>query len=129
LDKLKLSKRFIHIIFIITMIVSQSAQAFAAANMPCSQDDMVMPSMSELDTYSSSDTKSEMDNGEIDSRDLNCCAKDCCCPAALLTIAVLIDDDLSVEPNFTEIKGASFISAFTSIFPALLQRPPKRLTV
>eukprot|EP00232_Nephroselmis_pyriformis_P006866 CAMPEP_0182884284 /NCGR_PEP_ID=MMETSP0034_2-20130328/18901_1 /TAXON_ID=156128 /ORGANISM="Nephroselmis pyriformis, Strain CCMP717" /LENGTH=47 /DNA_ID= /DNA_START= /DNA_END= /DNA_ORIENTATION= len=47
------------------MIVSQSAQAFSAANMPCSQDDMVMPSMSELDTYSSSDTKSEMDNDEI----------------------------------------------------------------
>ncbi len=111
------------------MIVSQSAQAFATANMPCSQEDMVMLGMSDLDTYSSSDTKSEMDNGEIDSRDLNCCAKDCCCPAALLTIAVLIDDDPALEPNLTETKGVSFISALASIFPAQLQRPPKRLTV
>ncbi len=106
------------------MLVSQGAKAFSSTNMPCSQDQMMMPSMIEIDTQSSPQTKRAMDEG-----DMNCCAKDCCCPIGLLTIAALIGDSLIAEPNFTETKVASCHAVFTSIFPSQLQRPPKSLTV
>jgi hypothetical protein len=106
------------------MLVSQGAQAFTSVNMPCSQDHMMMQNMIALDTQSSLDSISVMDNS-----DMNCCAKDCCCPAGVVTVAVVINHGLAAVPNFTETKVASFIVVFKSIFPSQLQRPPKSLTV
>ena len=139
LDKYKLFKRFLHIIFIRTMLVSQGAEAFASNKMPCAQEHMMMHNMVELDTQSSPDTKITMHAGAMDgfvmdslamdSGDMNCCANDCSCPTGLLLVAVLIEDGLASATNFTDMKVASFVQVFTNIFPSQLQRPPKHLTV
>jgi len=119
-----LLKRFLHTIFIITMLVSQGAEAFAPANRQCSQDNMMMSNIIEIDTYSL-----RYSNSVTDSSDMNCCAKDCCCPASLLTISALVENDLAPYPIFTATKATSFVPAFTSVFLSRFQRPPKYLIV
>lgn len=121
LDKFTLLKRFAHIIFIITMIVSQGAEAFSSAEMPCLQDHMM-----QLDGSYSDFPESAM---KMDGGNDNCCPKDCCCPMGVLTIAVLVDDAFKAFPDFTSAQVFSFEPELKTVFLNPLQRPPKHLSV
>lgn len=119
-----LSKQLAHIIFIITILVSQGAEAFVSPEMPCSEEHMMMLDKSTAD----SDTIMLM-SMQMDDSVGNCCQKECCCPAGLLSVAVLVDDPFKTHPDFTHTPAISFEPAIRTVFLTQLQRPPKTLSV
>jgi hypothetical protein len=119
-----LFKQLTHIIFIITILVSQGAEAFVSPEMPCSQEHMMMFDKSTAD----SDTIMLMSMHMDDSVD-SCCQKECCCPAGLLSFAVLVDDPFKTDSDFTHTPAISFEPAIRTVFSTQLQRPPKNLSV
>ena len=104
------------------MLLSQAAEAFVSPEMPCAQEHMMM-----LDNArEGADTDRLMFLQMDDSAD-SCCQQECCCPAGLLNIAILVDDPFKTHPDFTHTLVTSYQPAISTVFPSQIQRPPKTL--
>lgn len=106
------------------MLVSQGAEAFIVSTMACSQEHIMMSDMLDCESQYPKLMTMQMDNSDND-----CCQKNCCCPAGLLSVAVLIDDPFKAYPDFNQAPVISQEPAIRTVFLTQLQRPPKSFSV
>jgi translation initiation factor RLI1 len=112
--------KVIQIALLCLLLFSQIADAFACQSLPCKQkasSDVVM-----IDHSSHDMTNSISENLESI---CECCQQQCNCPPSMITIAVMLENDIVKPLDLTTFKLPDFTTRIVSTVLALDQRPPK----